>query len=158
MRCKQTLFGLALAAVVGCGDGWPKLVPVSGKVTLDGKALIFKSVYFHPQPGTPGTGAAAITKEDGSYTLLAIRYGATKVLPGAPPGAYRVVITEPRVPVQAAMPAEAPDSRQPAVGLPRPSRQRLAIPARYATPETTPLAVQVPAEGGTVDLQLTSHP
>ena len=58
---------------VGCGDGFPKLVPVRGKVTLDDQPLAFKTVYFHPEPGTPGTGAAANTKEDGSYTLLAIR-------------------------------------------------------------------------------------
>ena len=90
MRCKQTLYGPLSAAVVGCGDGWPKMVPASGKVTLDGKPLVFKSVYFHPQPAAPGTGATAITKEDGSYTLLAIRYGATMILPGAPPGASAI--------------------------------------------------------------------
>src|SRR3954452_6742255 len=101
MRRPHARLGLLLAAAaVGCSDGWPKLVPVSGTVTLDGKPLAFKSVYFHPEPGTPGTGAATTTKEDGSYTLLAIRNGAMKALPGVPAGAYRVVITEPKVPIE----------------------------------------------------------
>jgi hypothetical protein len=122
MRRKHTLFGLFLATAVGCGDGFPKLVPVRGKVTLDDQPLAFKTVYFHPEPGTPGTGAAANTKEDGSYTLLAIRSGATKDLPGAPAGAYRVTISEPTIPIPVPSPAEQGPDGDPsaAIGPPPP--------------------------------------
>jgi hypothetical protein len=157
MRRHYARFGLLLAAAVGCSDGFPKLVPVSGKVTLDGKPLPYKSVYYHPEPGTPGTGAATTTKEDGSYSLLAIRNGAVKTLPGVPAGSYKVVITEPKVPVGPA--AEVPAGQpEPAVGPAGPSRKRAEIPARYSKPETTPLRVEVPPEGGTLDLKLTSRP
>jgi len=159
MKRTRALFGLCLAAAVGCSDGLPKLVPVSGKVTLDDKPLAFKTIYFHPEPGTPGTGAAANTKEDGSYTLLAIRGGATKDLPGVPAGNYRVAITEPTIPIEAPMPVAGPDGGPPpAVGLPPPSRKRSVIPGRYTNLETTPLRVEVKPEGGTVDLKLTSRP
>ena len=108
----------------------------------------------------PGTGAAANTKEDGSYTLLAIRSGATRDLHGAPAGAYRVTISEPTIPIQASLPAEkGPDGGPPAaIGPPSPSRKRSAIPARYTNLETTPLRVEVPAEGGTLDLKVASRP
>jgi hypothetical protein len=159
MRRHYAGIGLLLAVAVGCSDGWPKLVPVSGKVTLDGKPLAYKSVYFHPEKGTPGTGAATTTKEDGSYTLLAIRNGALKTLPGVPAGAYRVVISEPMIPIEPPPAAEGPaGAPPPAVGPPAPSRKRPVIPARYNTPETTPLRAEVPPAGGTIDLLLTSRP
>jgi hypothetical protein len=38
-----------LATVVGCGDGRPKRVPVSGQVLIDGKPLSFGYVGFVPE-------------------------------------------------------------------------------------------------------------
>jgi hypothetical protein len=157
MRRNPAPLVLLLAAALGCGDG-PRLVPVSGKVTLDGKPLFHKSVYFHPQPGTPGNGAADVTKEDGSYRLLYIRSGATKVFPGAPPGAYRVVIAEAKIAAKEAPKGAEPPGPEPAVIPTMPWRKRPVIPARYSNPETTPLSVEVSAGGGTIDLELTSRP
>lgn len=156
---------LALGAVLtaflatGCGDGGPPLVSVHGKVTLDGKPLARKSVRFVPEPGTPGVGAGANTGEDGSYTLLAVRPGATRDTPGVPPGKYRVVVSEPVFPIEASAAPEADGSPAPAIGLPdaRP-RKKPSIPAAYGSPDTTKLHVEVKPDGGVIDLALSSKP
>jgi len=47
----------ACLAAVGCGDGRPTRVPVSGKVVIDGKPLAFGAVRFTPaEGGRPATG------------------------------------------------------------------------------------------------------
>jgi hypothetical protein len=159
MKRAPALFAVVTAALAGCADSGPALVPVHGKVTLDGKALAFKSVRFIPEPGTPGAGAGANTTGDGSYTLIAVRPGATRDVMGVPAGAYRVVVTEPMFPIEA-RPPEGPDGQPaPAVG---PADawpgKKPAIPSRYSDPETTPLRVEVPRQGGALDLPLTSRP
>lgn len=148
-----------LLPAAGCGDGGPVLVPVQGRVTLDGEPLWFKSVRFIPEPGTPGVGAGANTAADGSYTLLAVRPGATRDVYGVPPGKYRVVVAEPLIPIEA-LPPESPDGTPaPAVGPLDPGpRKRPVIPARYSNPETTELRIEVPPGGGVIDLPLTSNP
>jgi hypothetical protein len=154
MRKGCAALGLLLLAA-GCGDGGPTLVPVHGRVTLDGKPLAGKSVRFHPDPGTPGSGAGANTDADGNYTLLAIRPGATRDMPGVPAGAYRVVVTEPMFPID--LPVQKADDPEPVPAIGRPAdipRKRQAIPSIYGNPDTTPLRVEVPKNGGPIDLQL----
>ncbi|MCC6127240.1 MAG: hypothetical protein IT426_19945 [Pirellulales bacterium] len=46
--------GLLLAA--GCGDGRPKRVPVSGRVTIDGKPLEYGFVQVMPKGNRPASG------------------------------------------------------------------------------------------------------
>lgn len=151
------LLGAALCA--GCGDGGPPVVPVKGRVTLDGKPLALKSVRFVPQAGTAGLGSGANTAADGSYTLIAVRPGATRDVLGAAPGSYRVVVTEPMFPIESVKAEPEGDVPAPAIGLPEPAaRKRPVIPPVYTTPEHTPLQVEVPREGGVLDLALKSRP
>src|SRR5690349_14648171 len=79
----RLLLGCLLAVGLGCGS--PKFVPVSGKVTLNGKALPGATVSFEPlgaddapssQPGSIGK-----TNADGAFTLKGIG-GQTGVVPG----------------------------------------------------------------------------
>lgn len=67
---------LALVALVGCSDGRPERVPVSGKVLLDGKPLEFGSVQFLPESGRP---AGGMILPDGSFQLTCYEHndGAT---------------------------------------------------------------------------------
>lgn len=72
---RSLLAGFALLAalpLVGCGGG-PKVVPVSGVVTLDGKPYPNAVVAFQPHAGpgneNPGMGSSAVTDENGRYTL-----------------------------------------------------------------------------------------
>lgn len=47
---------LLIASIVGCGDGRPKRVAVSGQVLIDGQPLKFGSVRFVPEAGRPSYG------------------------------------------------------------------------------------------------------
>jgi hypothetical protein len=74
MRFHGWLIPLLLMTVVGCGGGngtieAPELVPISGKVLLDGKPLAAAQVFFLPKATTGGQVCYASTAEDGSFAL-----------------------------------------------------------------------------------------
>jgi hypothetical protein len=154
----RLLTAAGLLAAVGCGDDGPRLAPVHGTVTLDGKPLAGKTVKFVPDPGTPGQGAGATTDAEGTYTLIAARPGATRDTPGAPAGAYRVVVEERMFP-DALPPARAATdgAPAPAVGPPVPNKKKKQeIPPAYGSADTTPLRVTVPDGGGVMNLAMES--
>jgi hypothetical protein len=156
MKPFRAALGLLLLAAVGCGDGRPKLVAVRGCLTLDEKPMPAKTVQFIPEPGTLGQGAGGNTDQNGHYTLLAVRPGATEDAAGIPPGKYRVIVTEPRFPIDLPVQDAEQEEATPAVGLPAPltpSRKR-GIPPVYSNPDTTPFHVEVSEEGGVIDLPL----
>lgn len=102
-------------------------------------------VVFLPLPGTPGRGAVGRTGTDGRFEMVAVVGGATRVLKGARPGRYRVVLAEPEL--------YAPD------GTPQPrpkSAGTVAIPQRYMAPTASPLEVEVIAGMPDVVLDLQS--
>lgn len=153
--------GLMLLAVLvaSCGDNRPTLVPIQGKLSLDGNPMPFKHVKFLPENVTPGVGGGGVSDKEGNYSLLAIRPGSIKDEVGVPPGNYRVIVVEPLYdPEATAAPAKPEDGPAPAVGvpLPRKSNARVAIPPKYGNAETTPLKVEVPAKGGTIHLDMKS--
>src|SRR5204863_2620412 len=55
-----------LSACVGCGDGRPARVPVSGIVLIDGQPLTRGNISFVPENGRPSAGKIA---QDGRFTL-----------------------------------------------------------------------------------------
>lgn len=67
------LVGVALAAALGCGDGGPKYVEVSGVVTINGKPYGKAVVSFQPlgtkENPNPGRGSSSYTDESGRFTL-----------------------------------------------------------------------------------------
>jgi hypothetical protein len=81
---------LAFLGLTGCNNLPAGLVPVSGKLTLDGKPwpkngrISFSPVK--PLEGHPALPAAAKINDDGSFTI------ATPVAPGLVPGEYGVAI------------------------------------------------------------------
>jgi hypothetical protein len=91
MTVRRTLLMLPLACafLAGCSS---TTAPVSGRITLNGKALAKASVTFAPV-GTkgemePGPSSAAITNEDGRYTLRLIGQSGK----GAMIGKHKVMI------------------------------------------------------------------
>jgi hypothetical protein len=69
--------GIVLVLVAtGCGSGDPyTYVPVSGRVTLNGKGLPNATISFQPiavGTSTPGTGSSGITDKDGFYKLAVV--------------------------------------------------------------------------------------
>lgn len=82
---------LLLGVLSGCGgkvDSGPALVPVTGKVILDGKPLVGATVTFNPTQGTPGNGAFGVTDAEGKFTLTDYSLN-----PGCPAGDYGVTFS-----------------------------------------------------------------
>jgi hypothetical protein len=152
---------LALAMLTGCGSGL-KLVQVEGTLTLDGEPLALKGIFFVPEQGTPEHGAAGYSNKEGKYRLMAIVSGVTRDMVGVPPGRYKVTVSEPMIPISE-KDFEKPESpRQsddpaPAIGFPT-APQKQQIPRVYTSSTTTPLTLEVPENGGTLDIKLESKP
>jgi hypothetical protein len=73
-----------LIAAIGCGDGRPARVMVSGKVTIDGAPVTRGSIKLVPEAGRPSFGNIG---PDGRFTLTCYD-GAD----GAIPGKHRVQV------------------------------------------------------------------
>jgi hypothetical protein len=117
---------LTCLGLSGCNKGPAGLVPVSGKLTLDGKAWPrFGQINFSPvkpAEGHPVLPAMARVNDDGSFTIL------TPDAPGLLPGEYNIAVR---------CMLEARDERH---------RGKSAIPERYGSPQTSGLKVTI-AEG-----------
>jgi hypothetical protein len=75
-----------IALITGCGPQPEKLVPVSGKITIQGEPLPYGRLALTPGDGNTTKSQPIGKVQDGTYTLE------TDGKPGAPVGAYRVAI------------------------------------------------------------------
>lgn len=75
---------LLTLGMAGCAEEGPKLVPVAGKVLVDGKPVTFGSIRFVPSGARPSD---ATIEEDGTFRL---RYNNTR--DGAVLGTHRVEV------------------------------------------------------------------
>lgn len=160
----RIFFIICLAvSLVGCDSG-PKLVPVTGSVTLDGKPLQYKSLYFYPvrSAGTQGDGSGAFTDKEGKYYLIANIRGSKRDQRGVFAGKYRVTVAEPMIPITEAdfaPRAVQVDSATPGPGLiPNEKLVKREIPVPYNSESSTPFVVEVPEKGGVIDLELKKNP
>lgn len=149
-----------VSLLTGCGPSGPKLVPVEGIVTLDGEPLAFKSLLFLPADGTDGNGAGGFTDGQGKFSLIGVVFGATSDFRGCPPGRYRVVVSESTIPLSEAdfqSSRRNANGREPeaAIGPMKPATKS-EIPSRYTSAQSTPLVLEVPESGGTLNIELTS--
>jgi hypothetical protein len=118
--------------LTGCNNYPAGIVPVSGKLTLDGGAwpksgkITFSPLK--PLPGHPALPAVAPISDDGSFTIK------TSIAPGLVPGEYGVAI---------ACWKEAPDEHH---------AGKSAIAERYHSPRTSGLTVKIPEGSGPVVL------
>lgn len=76
-RTAVLLFVFILTATVGCGDGRPKRVPVSGQVLIDGKPLQHGVVRFVSPSDRPSGG---LLDKDGHFSLTCYEPGDGAVL------------------------------------------------------------------------------
>jgi hypothetical protein len=141
MTSRSCLVLSALTLLIAGCDSGPKVVSVSGRVTLDSKPLPNATLQFLPEPGsddkTPRTSAIGTTDEDGRYSLVLNTSGNTK---GAQVGKYKVMIT-------LGMRSEAETKRT----------YHKQLPERYN--RRTTLECEVPAAGREdANFSLTSRP
>jgi hypothetical protein len=133
-KCRALVASLVVAALAGCGRRDPGIVPVRGRVLLDGKPLPLKDVGFVPAAGRDSHGGFARTREDGTFELRALVPGAVRIHHGARPGAYAVVLSEPDF------------SADVEPGQPVPKGSGIPVPAVYQDAARTPLRAEVGPE------------
>jgi hypothetical protein len=115
----------------GRGDDLDKLVPVRGKVLLDGRPLTAGSVSFRPDASRGNTSQHqpyGILDGQGNYELK------TANRRGAPPGWYKAVVISQEI---------APEGKRAG-----PLGAKSRINPKYARPQTTDLTVEVVANPG----------
>jgi hypothetical protein len=136
---RLTVLLVASLVAVGCRRP-PGLVPVSGRVTLDGKPVEQMIVNLTPLGDTQGNGALACTDSEGRFTLLDSRGAA-----GAYVGGYKVSF------YPSAGRSKQKDPAMDVVSVPDPG----GLPGIYLDPNNTPLRATIPQGGATMDFILT---
>ena len=73
MRGTRVVAAVGVMLAAGCGGGDSRYVPVSGVVTLNGKAYAGAVVTFQPEGGkgnnNPGRGSVGVTDKEGRFVL-----------------------------------------------------------------------------------------
>lgn len=125
---------------LGCGGGGydgPKLYPVTGKLTKGGAPLPGINIsLIAADPASKAPALFAVTGDDGSFTIRT-----STGFPGAPVGAYKVLIVAP--------PPEIDYRTQ--KGPPKKSK---VIPEKYGTASSTDKVLDVKAGPNTLPLDL----
>ncbi|HAH49058.1 MAG TPA: hypothetical protein DCM07_30315 [Planctomycetaceae bacterium] len=142
--------------VTGCGSPTEKpefvskLVPVTGKVTLDGEPLSGVLINYIPaQDQAGGEIAYGFTDEAGNYDLQVQMVGqAPEDSQGALPGNYRVYITKLVLPDGSAVPEILSDAEAEEQGA------KQLLPDQYSSPTATKLTAVVNTEATTNDFTL----
>ena len=125
-----------LACDVGCSRR-PSLVPVSGRVTLDGKPLEFGSVMIQPVAGPAARGTI---RPDGSFAVGTFSPGDGAIVG---PASVRVACYEQQ------RPGAPPPQGELALG-------KSLIPEKYTQFETSGITATVAAGMGPLAIDLTS--
>jgi hypothetical protein len=141
MKSRLALVVAALCCGAGCQPS-ANIVPVSGRVTLDGKPLAGVHVSFEPIAPKgkleAGGGSYAIADGDGKYKLLMV----DGEKPGAVVGKHRVAFTAR---------SQVPDD----IDLPTKPPPPVAVPDKFS--RNSELTFEVPAGGTTsANFDLTS--
>jgi hypothetical protein len=129
----------ALALALGCEGGDSALVPVSGRVLLEGRPPGPAVITFTPTGETAGSGAVGGLDGDGRFTLTDVRGE-----PGAHPGQYKLSL----YPTPEAATGNVPTNVV--------STGSTSIPAIYLNASTSTLTATVPPTGGTIEVELTA--
>ena len=138
---RSRVVGWCLAAVLilGCGKPGPKIVAVSGSVTLDGAPLKEGIVSF---VSPTGSAASAHLDAQGEFHLSS-QYGR-----GILPGEYRVAICP--------LPVRDPQDRRRMMGGTRPPEPESPIPERYRRADLSGLTASVQSGTAHAAFELTT--
>jgi len=132
-------WAVVCAALAGCADAKPVLVPVRGRIAMNDAPVKEVIVNFAPIGNTAGSGALGATDENGRFELTDARGEK-----GAHPGDYKIHL----YPAPRGKSTKAPDEVVSAGGG--------GIPSIYIDPNNTPLVANVPSLGGHVEVKLTA--
>jgi hypothetical protein len=87
-----TLALTLIVSLVGCGDGRPKVVPVSGQVLMNGKPVTGRTGFVRVEPAGGRPAIGEINTADGTFTLTTFEQG-DGCMPGTHPAAVIVNTT-----------------------------------------------------------------
>lgn len=138
-----------LFALTGCGSDRPTVVPVSGRVSIDGEPVTIGRIDFVPAFGPAAT---ARIQPGGTYQLLTFEAGDGAVL-----GSHAVRVRA----VEVADDVSATDIARPQGAASHSDAEpmmRWHVPQRYARADTTPMTAEIVAERHDLDFHLTSEP
>jgi hypothetical protein len=141
MRRVRWVAVVAAFGMIGCGGDGLRRVPVNGTVTAKGVAVNNATVLFLPAAGTKGEGGIGTTDGEGQFTLTGSRQGEKGVVPGK----YRVRVSRFVDHDGSVLPADAKQADFP--------HAVESVPAPYSAPDS-PLEVEVPDKGGTVNVEV----
>lgn len=159
---KRLVLPFLCVCIVGCGSGskFPKTYPVTGKVTVNGKAIEGAMVTFRLEEGKEN--AIGTTDSKGEFTLSMFQPG-----DGAVPGQYRIAVT--KLPPGATSTVTTPPAGQIASGdLPTDyappadtsksgsNTPKSEIPAKYGNEQTSGLRATVVEGPNNIPLDLKS--
>lgn len=143
---------LLASHICGCSEQ-RELIPVSGKITLDGKPVTAGTIKFYPVDG--GRMTRGGIQPDGSYQLSSFEQG-----DGTAPGAYKVTIEAMKNQSgQKATPSTEPKVDKFGYGVDERSEApeqelELLLPKKYLSPEQTPLEATVEESTTNIDFSL----
>jgi len=142
----RTAIAITLLAVVGCGGG---TTDVSGKVTYQGKPVVFGTVLVIGADGIPKSGPI---QPDGTFRMSGVRIGPAKVTVSSPPPPGSVAAA-PRAKVG----RDADDERTPADAntpvSPEVAKGWFPLPEKYSDPDKTDLTAEIKA-GQPLEIEL----
>lgn len=129
----------------GCGGpSRPETVPVSGRVTYQGKPVPMGQIMFYPDQGRPAVGTI---DADGHYRLRTFAPDN-----GAIPGHYRVTIQAMRT--TGGGHAKSFDEELRRGGSSGPTKVEWLVPEEYSRLETTPLQTDVKRDSKIINFDL----
>lgn len=152
VRVGIAVAALAVSGLSGCGGGGPKLVPVSGTVTLNGKPFKDAEITFLPDPSnTAGLPGLDKVGPEGNY--MAMTLGRRGLVPGKYKVHVKRVDSSKLPPEWKKDPVMARTMLEPMVPGPGQTSAR-----QIATTEATEISgefeSEVPPEGGTLDFDV----
>jgi hypothetical protein len=130
--CWYVTAGFLTAMALGCSDGLPERVPVSGRVVIDGQPLTSGTIRFKPTQGRVATG---VIQSDGSFTMSTFEDG-----DGVVPGTHAVTVS-------------SKDESDP-------NRVRYNVPMKYRDPHQSGLSetIERPTESLVIHLTWDGRP
>lgn len=144
--CWPSYLLVALAAV-GCGTDGPKLVKVTGNVTVAGSEPFQNGlVRFVPTAGTRTTGASAITDDDGNFVL---KHTSTRL--GIEPGEYTVMLSLFKMPDGSELPDQT-DSEEPKTPVELGGVEY--VPVEYSRYDSKKFPITVTSDGGSFEFDI----
>lgn len=135
------LFIVAITITAGCGDKGPKMAPVKGTVTIDGKPAAGAKVAFYPTNNSRPSGGVA--DASGNFELFTKTKG-----DGALVGDHAVTVTLLKPPPASKKPPPDYAIEGPPVKI---NKSDWIVPEKYSVKETSGLTAQVKA--GTNDIK-----